>query len=340
MARRNSSADPLADARVLSRGTCADYFNGKLRSRRRHRVLRVMLTTILAIVLTAGTAVAAYLVNINQQLSEGVDVKLREVLATEEVGDPFYMLLIGIDRDEGRMSDAQYGAKEDAYRSDSIMLLRIDPPRKKVTMVSIHRDTMYDFGEYGVQKINASYTIGADLPMGGAAYTTKTIADFAGVPISHFAQVDMDAMAAVVDAIGGIDVVLDMDCIDPYYTGLDLKAGPQHLDGHTAALFCRARNVGDKPAVAPPGKRNRVGRGFHRELSGRVAVHAVVGGGMLAGGAFGKRRAVVFRKRRRRVAARRVGKARACLRAVNRALRKPVQPEASFVLKKQPLGGR
>ena len=204
-----------------------------------------MLSTILALVLTTGTALAAYMININQQLTGGVDVTLREVLATEEVGDPFYMLLIGIDRDEGRMTDSQYGKSDDAYRSDSIMLLRIDPPSKKVTMISIHRDTMYDFGSYGVEKINAAYTIGAESSMGGAAFTTKTISDFAGVPISHYAQVDMDAMAAVIDSIGGIDITLDMDCIDPNYTGLNLKKGPQHMDGHTAALYCRARHAYD-----------------------------------------------------------------------------------------------
>jgi len=55
----------------------------------------------------------------------------------------------------------------------------------------------------------------------------------------------MDGLAAVIDCIGGIDVTLDMDVYDPEYTGIDLKAGEHHLDGYTAALFCRCRHAYD-----------------------------------------------------------------------------------------------
>ncbi len=52
-------------------------------------------------------------------------------------------------------------------------------------------------------------------------------------------------MASVVDAVGGVDVDLPIAVKDPNYTGLNLEAGEQHLDGQTAALLCRARHAYD-----------------------------------------------------------------------------------------------
>jgi len=177
--------------------------------------------------------------SINSRLSTGIDSSLRSTLSATSNGNPFYMLLLGIDKDEDRAEGTEYGSSDSAYRSDSIMLVRIDPTNKKVTLVSIHRDTLVDLGKNGEQKINAAYSIG------GASYATQVIEEFAGVNISHYAEIDMDGMASVVDAVGGVDVDLPIAVKDPNYTGLDLEAGEQHLDGQTAALLCRARHAYD-----------------------------------------------------------------------------------------------
>ena len=180
-----------------SRGETAGRYTKKRKSRGRHKVLRNIFI-IIAIVLVSGVGAAwAYINNINSRLSAGVDSELRESLTETQSGEPFYMLLLGIDKNEKRV-EGSYGADDSAYRSDSIMLARIDPTKKKVTLVSIPRDTYVDMGVNGQEKINAAYSFG------GAAYATKVISDFAGVPISHYAEVDMDGMAAVVDAVGGI----------------------------------------------------------------------------------------------------------------------------------------
>lgn len=237
---RKKHAQPTDDkGRSLSRSVAAEYYGTKMRKRSHRRIAAAVLATIFVLLVGASVAVAAYVADINSKLTGEVDENLRTVLVTQEAGKPFYLLLIGIDKDEGRTNDPTYGKEDSGYRSDSIMLTRIDPSEKKVTMVSIHRDTLYDMGENGQQKINAAYAIGQE------AYTTKVISEFANVPISHYAEVDMDGLAAVIDVIGGIDIELDMDISDPYYTGIDLKAGPNHLDGHTAALFCRCRHAYD-----------------------------------------------------------------------------------------------
>lgn len=239
LARKKHAKSFSSEELSLSRNQSGEYYSNKLRSVGRKRIVTIVLGSLAAILLVGGIAVAAFVNDINTKITGRVDKNLKSVLTVEEPGKPFYLLLIGVDKDEGRTKDPQYGKEDSGYRSDSIMLTRIDPGEKKVTMVSIHRDTMYDFGEQGVQKINAAYTIGQE------TFTTKTISDFAGVPISHYAEVDMDGLAAVIDLLGGIDIELDMDVKDPYYTGIDLKKGKHHLDGHTAALFCRCRHAYD-----------------------------------------------------------------------------------------------
>ena len=221
----------------LSRNVAGEYYSGKMISRKRKRIAYTVLATILAVLLGTGVAAAAFVSNINNKLTGRVDANLKTVLTAQEAGKPFYMLLIGVDRNKGRSK--KYGAQDSAYRSDTIILTRVDPENKKVTLISIHRDTLVDLGENGQQKINAAYAIGQE------TYTTKVISEFAGVPISHYAEVDMDGLAAVVDCIGGIDIELDYDVIDTQYTKLELKKGKHHLDGKTAVKFCRCRHAYD-----------------------------------------------------------------------------------------------
>lgn len=237
VARRNKQVTGGSDA--LSRTTSAQHYAKKKGRRTRGKVIRFILVIVAIVVVAAAGAAFAYVQSLNTKLTSGVSEELKDQLTTSESGEPFYMLLLGTDRDEARAEGSEYGDDDSAYRSDSIMVVRVDPTNKKATLVSIHRDTLVDLGSNGQQKINAAYSIG------GAAYATQVISEFAGVPISHYAEVDMDGMAAVVDEVGGIDVTLPIDVVDPNYTGLDLKAGTQHLDGTTAALLCRARHAYD-----------------------------------------------------------------------------------------------
>lgn len=237
MARKKHARPEGNEQLPLSRNVAGEYYSGKMVSRKRKRIAYTVLTTILAVLLGTGVAAAAFVSSLNQKLTGRVDANLKTVLTAQEAGKPFYMLLIGVDRNKGRSK--KYGAQDSAYRSDTIILTRVDPENKKVTLISIHRDTLVDLGENGQQKINAAYAIGQE------TYTTKVISEFAGVPISHYAEVDMDGLAAVVDCIGGIDIELEYDVIDTQYTKLELKKGKHHLDGKTAVKFCRCRHAYD-----------------------------------------------------------------------------------------------
>ena len=212
-------------------------YHDQERKRRSRSIVRILLISLLLIVVVSGVGVGMFVANVNARLTENVTDELRDQLAPpKQPDDPFYMLLLGVDKDEGRVNDEEYGADEHAYRSDSIMLCRIDPVNVKVTMVSIHRDTLVDLGVNGQQKINAAYSIG------GAAYATEVVSTFADVPISHYGEVDLDRFIQIVDVVGGVTVDLPVPVYDPEYTGLDLPAGVQTLDGRTAALLCRCRH--------------------------------------------------------------------------------------------------
>lgn len=236
----NASGAVTINGNVISRGEEAVAHYASLRkAARRRRGLRIF-AVVLAVALFGGASfAAAFISNLNTELTSGVDQELRSALTAYDAGQPFYMLLLGVDRDEGRTHSAEYGAEDSAYRSDTIILARVDPQTPQVTLVSIHRDTSHIFEDGSRQKINAAYTIG------GPAYVVKVISEFAGVPISHYAQIDIDQLVNIVDTVGGVEIDLPVDVVDTQYTGIDLKAGTQTLDGHTAMLLCRARHAYD-----------------------------------------------------------------------------------------------
>ncbi len=207
---------------------------GKKHSSKRRRKLPIILGAVLAVVLLGGGAAFAYMNNITGNLHSNIDDNLRNALVkTDMANEPFYLLLLGTDGSAVRDGDAEFGGM---YRSDSMMLARIDPVEKKVALVSIGRDTMVDLPGYGEQKINAAYGLG------GPALAVETVSQLAGVPISHYAQVDFDGFSGLVDALGGIEVDVPV-AIDDWEAGGSLEAGEQTLDGDGALILCRSRNT-------------------------------------------------------------------------------------------------
>ena len=147
-----------------------------------------------------GTAFAVWLNGVNSQLNTGDKTSeelesINEQLVTSSFDEPFYMMLIGSDK---REDDEEMGA-----RSDTNIVVRIDPVNNQATLVSIPRDTMIDIDGYGTNKFNAAYNYG------GAAAAIREASQLTGVDISHYAEVNFDALVSLVDAVGGVDVVVD-----------------------------------------------------------------------------------------------------------------------------------
>ena len=129
--------------------TQAEYTK-KRKSKKRKKIVLAVCIALLVVVLGGVGAAFAYINTINANLNEGVDDDLRDALVdTKYAGDPFYMLLMGTDGSEERSESAEYAG--DQFRSDSMILARIDPQSKQVTMVSLHRDTLIDMGTNALQ---------------------------------------------------------------------------------------------------------------------------------------------------------------------------------------------
>ena len=144
---------------------------------------------------------------------------------------PSTVLLLGSDE---RVGDPELGA-----RTDAIVLARVDPLAKKISMLSIPRDTMVEIEGYGTQKINAAYTFG------GPSGAVKAVEDLCGVKVDHCIVVDFDGLAGIIDAIGGIDVMVDEMIDDPDAGDQIIEAGQQHLDGAQSLIFSRSRAYAD-----------------------------------------------------------------------------------------------
>ena len=224
------------------------------RKRKRTVALSVLVAIVAVVAIGVGIAAASavgFYNSIGDRLNEGVTAETKAVLADQQASaqslvsdwtdmSPFYMLLLGSDSSDSRRTGAEaelYGDDDTYFRTDTIILARVDPGNEQVTLVSIHRDTYYPVD--GVwQKINNAYSLG------GVAETIEVISDYAGVPISHYAEIDMSGLAAMVDALGGVEVDVPYEIDDEEHTGY-LSAGPQTLNGEQALIFARSRHAYD-----------------------------------------------------------------------------------------------
>ena len=226
-----ASADVKDAASRLSRDEYAKTHKAK-----RHGKAFYALIATLAVVLIGAGAAFAYVNVLSGNFRSGLGDTSKYLVKTS-LTQPFYMLLMGTDGSAERDESGDFG---DSYRTDSIMLARIDPVNKKVTLVSLHRDTMIDYGdEYGVNKLNAAHVFG------GPELSVKTVSKLAGVDISHYAEINFDGFREIVDALGGVEVDVPMT-IDDEDAGGHLDAGLQTLNGDQALILCRARHAYDE----------------------------------------------------------------------------------------------
>lgn len=135
-------------------------------------------------------------------------------------------------------------------RSDTMMLATVYPPGPRVVLLSIPRDLYVNVPGYGESRINTAHFWGENAaPGGGPALAMQTVAQNFGVPVHHYVRVDFAAFRAIVDAAGGIDVVVEQPIVDNAYPTddygvmrIEIPAGPQHMDGETALRYARSRH--------------------------------------------------------------------------------------------------
>src|SRR6266498_591001 len=151
------------------------------------------------------------------------------------------VLIIGLDYRD-------WLANEGPPRSDTMILLTIDPLTKTAGMLSIPRDMWVNIPGFGYSRINTAYASGegSKLPGGGPELARKTVEQFIGVPVQYYAQIDFSTFAQFIDRIGGIDIHNDEDLrLDPIGGGKDkIKitcCGLRHLGGEAALAYARFR---------------------------------------------------------------------------------------------------
>jgi polyisoprenyl-teichoic acid--peptidoglycan teichoic acid transferase len=166
--------------------------------------------------------------------------ELAELAAWDGV-DRVTILLMGLDYRD-------WSAGEKASRSDTMILLTIDPVTKKGGMLSIPRDLWVAIPGFYHAKINTAHYLGDayNLPGGGPGLAVRTVEQFLGVPINYYAVIDFDAFIRFIDEIGGVKVdVPEKITVDLLGSGSatkkTLEPGVQVLPGEWALAYARAR---------------------------------------------------------------------------------------------------
>ena len=164
----------------------------------------------------------------------------------------FTVLLMGLDKrpNEGGT----------AFRTDVLMVISLDPVTRSVGILSVPRDLFVTIppgtivgNSYGLQRINTPYVIGKSVRAGsGPMLAMQTVQYNLGIQINSYVVVDFQAVTALVDAIGGVDIDVPRTISDPAYPdmygGYDplyIPAGRIHMDGTLALKYARTRHGSD-----------------------------------------------------------------------------------------------
>ncbi|MEH7504441.1 LytR family transcriptional regulator [Neobacillus drentensis] len=136
--------------------------------------------------------------------------------------DPFSVLMLGVDEREG-----------DSGRSDTMIVLTVNPNNNSVKMLSIPRDTRTEIIGKGKQdKINHAYAFGG-IPM-----AMDTVENFLDIPIDYYIEINMKGFTDMVDAVGGVTVKNDLDFTQD---GFHFAKGELTLNGKKALSYSRMR---------------------------------------------------------------------------------------------------
>ncbi|MEW6582129.1 MAG: LCP family protein, partial [Actinomycetota bacterium] len=210
--------------------------------RRRRRWLSWVLWAVwglIGVVVSLGTAFLLFVDDSIQAASPDTPEFKAAIAATDPVipGEPINILLIGSDKRAGKSNDGDPG------RSDSIILVKMDPDRDFISMLSFPRDLYVPIPGYGSDKINAAYSYG------GPKLTMETVKSLTGEPIQHFVNIDFQGFVRLVDAVGGVYIDVDRRYFNDNsqggasYATIDLQPGYQKLGGDDALDFARYRHT-------------------------------------------------------------------------------------------------
>lgn len=207
---------------------------------------RFLLAALVVVLASAATVATAALLEFKDDkdifLRAGggsLDKATKGALDDVDPGGPQTILLLGSDQ---RYIDIK---QKNPVRSDTIILLRLNPERGATAVMSLPRDLKVKIPGHGTDKINAAYAIG------GPTLSVKTIRNLLHIPINHVVNVNFGGFRRAVDRLGCVYSDVDRRYFNdnsppfgggPDYATIDVKAGYQKLCGQDALDFVRYRH--------------------------------------------------------------------------------------------------
>ena len=166
------------------------------------------------------------------------------------IDDRINILFMGLDQRRDEDDDQP-------YRTDSVLIMTMDPHNKTAGVFSIPRDTWVEIpagdGSYYENRINVVYENGeysSEYDGGGAALIKDTIEHNFDIPIDHYVLLNFNNFIELIDELGGIDVDIPEYAYDPEYTDcqycvgaypVEFAPGPEHMEGVRALAYARIR---------------------------------------------------------------------------------------------------
>ena len=209
--------------------------------RRRPRWARIALWTggtFLGLIVVVVAVVAWWahgLVDAVGSISPNLERSQSQLADLPTSSDPAVALVVG--------SDFRASESTDGSRSDTLMLVRIDPRTKYISLLSLPRDLHVEIPGHGVDKINAAYSYG------GYKLALQTVEQATGVPVNYVVAVDFRGFRDLVNAFHGVYVPVDQRYYHSnaaggdQYSEVDLQPGYQKLNGTESLAYARYRHT-------------------------------------------------------------------------------------------------
>ena len=211
-------------------------------------VKRFALAGVIITLLAAATVASAVLLEVKEAVdifrrnTTPLDPAVKGLLADVEPGKPQTILVIG----DGRRKAEALQKHPPPTRSDTMLLVRLDPSKGATALMSLPRDLIVDIPGHGKQKLNAAFAYGED------RLTLRTVRNLLKIPIHHYVRVTFWGFRGAVDRLGCVYVDVDHRYFNdnhppngggPPYAAIDVGAGYQRLCGQDALDYVRYRHL-------------------------------------------------------------------------------------------------
>ena len=205
------------------------------------RFLAASLVIVVSMAAATSISILVYFTDIAAGLRDnGQYENLKNQLSEVEGGDPQTILILGSDKRLGAAT------KGDPGRSDTTILLRVNPDTNQINLLSIPRDLEVNIPNHGNGKFNEAFSYG------GPKLTLRVVENLTGLEINHLVNINFTGFADAVDAIDCVYIDVDHHyfndnstalSVSDQYAEIDIEAGYQRLCGLKALQYVRYRHT-------------------------------------------------------------------------------------------------